>query len=296
MIKKTAVFEEAISGFLGTVKDKTSFMTKPFEIFFSTVAPLMIWRISPLLGILAFVGDAFGFGPGKIGATIDKSLGFGSGEPNISSAAQKGAAENVVKEAEKALGISTEASLSKRQIIVEARRSGKFATYLRQMLRSDRLGFGSIVYGFIRAFTKGLLIAGLIGGAKAVLTDKSTPTAEPKSKEPAPQTQRANLSGKKINYLRNVANNVEDTVIRFLNADIPNFSQTFKEATGKQLKGSQELRKVLYEIEAMNYGKDIADLNHQLAFVAPSTSYMAQMLLPKISKSTELNILLKEGA
>ena len=98
MITKNAEFLE---GFAETILNKygpEAWMKKPFETIFSAIIPAIGFRINWILGILLYVGEYAGYGPGLIGSLVDKHLGIGKGpldlsDENLQSAASKAVGE-----------------------------------------------------------------------------------------------------------------------------------------------------------------------------------------------------------
>jgi len=269
LLVKEAAIPEFLGGFLKTIKDKTSFLSKPFESFLGTVGIIVVGRISKILGFLALIGEYYGFGLSSIGKMIDTSLGFNTGKPKISLSDIKKTAKGVIDTIAKKIGLK-EAEFKNEYLL--SKRAG-LGTFLGQIFRAKRLSFVSILYGFIRTFVKGLIAAGLIGGLASMTGQRPAPPVGGKSKS---------LTGK-LQYYKNVSNNVEDTLIKFLNAEIANFSRAFEAQKGRPLKGSSELQKVLYNIEILNYGKNISDLNLRDAFIGPDVKTLAKKILPKVN-------------
>lgn len=301
-----------VEGFLSTVKEHTDFVHKPFETIFGALGTAFLFRLNWLLGALAFVGEALGgYGPSIIGKYIDEYL-LGTkkeGEADLSENNLLEAAKHAV---DKILGRGTEEttafldeiflikhSVSMHDVVAAAyvmrdmKRSGievyavkpvgmlnRAKTWLPQLAGSKHK-IVSVLWWLLKKFSFGIIGMGIAGGLlSAVGVGKSSEVEEGKRKpeeRPAPSGEPT-ATGKQ--YYTNVAGNVENTLITFLDAAIANFSTAFAKTVGEPLRGSARMKNVLQEVAQLNWA-NIGDVDRAKAFVAPSPIVLAKMLLPE---------------
>lgn len=287
-IVKNADFIEGF--FNGIIKktDPKKIASAPFSSIFDTIAPVVLWRISWPLGLVAFIGDHFGYGPSYLWKLVDKYI-LKNGKPDFSDENVKQASESAVDEfLDKTKSLQTTSAdyflnnikqvkgyIDKEDIIVSLYASNiykiaKTSFYkkpgiLRKLLNfitvsKATISLSGIVYGIVKTIIKGLIGAGIISGIASMMGEKEKPT--------------------KTQYYSNIDKNVEDTLIKFLNATITNFSDTFSKINKKPLKNSEEMKKVLSMIETIN--KDsINNINSYDAFNAPQIFDIAYVLMPQ---------------
>jgi hypothetical protein len=291
-----------IQGFLGTIKDKFNLRTKPFETIFGVIGPMMpssiIWK-----GIL-LMAEYKGYGPGRLGRLIDEYLGFGKGKKvNLSFSGVWEAAKKTIQKLFSWIGLKTKTSQQHGLVLIktankmplssrmtkEAGILAKVMSFFKGKLMSPVNWLGKLLW----MFAKGLIGLGLVGGAASALglgnkkddtggvggsgdlRPVDTPIGGKQPSKPA-GSQKARLQ-----YYSNVKNDVEETLITFLDARIANFSKAFQTYKGYPLKGSKEMKQLLEDVELMNYGKDIHDLDGRKAFIARPVMQIAKFLLPK---------------
>jgi len=88
------------------------------------------------------------------------------------------------------------------------------------------------------------------------------------------------LKSQTMQYYSNVAGDVEDTLIKFLDTSVANFSRAFQSVNGMPLKGSAKMKSVLQDVELLNWGT-LNEINKRKAFVAPRVINLAKKLLPE---------------
>ena len=311
-MNSVAIVKQAdfIEGFLSTVKDHTDFKNKPFETVFGLLGPLVLWKINWMLGVLGYLGEALGYGPGLIGKYVDEHL-FSTkkdGEADLSDSNLQAAAEHAAKQilgqtAKESEGMLAEilivkGSLSLHDLVAAAyasrhlRERGEIVRtadvhLLRKLKRLLGMGGGhyhggifsrivSVLWWLLKKFATGFVGLGIAGGLLSTLGVKKT--------KEAPEAERPALSGEPtttgMQHYTNIAGSVEGTLIMFLDAAIANFSSAFAKTVGEPLKGSARMKRVLQEVARLNWAQ-VGDVDRAQAFVAPSPLVLAKMLLPE---------------
>lgn len=326
IIKEADFLEGFIKSSLGSLSP-TKWVHKPFEMAFSVLGPMVLWRINWMLGALAFVGDQFGYGPSYIGKLIDQHLGLGDGKLDITDdklkEASESATEDFLKKIQGFQSTSADETLKsliqvrghfKKEDIITACYVAKYdlkkeAKGIIPSNRGDGLTsrilrlfsgpkytstISGLIYGLIKTLGKGILGAAVAAG---VLSQLGVGKKEEKQQQ-APQIEQA-IPGVKQQYYSNVAKNVEDTLIKFLDATIENFSNTYQKLYKHQLKNSPEMKEILEMVERMNRTA-ISTINDWDAFMAPTVLDIAYKLMPKAkyekidsTQNDELKTLLK---
>jgi len=139
----------------------------------------------------------------------------------------------------------------------------------------------------VKGIAKVMLGVGLVGGIAGAVGIKSRLEKErdpmsqsgfkPNESDPLlPQR----LKSQTLQYYKNTAGNVEDVLIKHLNANIANFSAAFQSVNKEPLKGSKKMRDVLGDVALLNWG-DINEVNKRETFVAPKILNLAIKLLPE---------------
>jgi hypothetical protein len=302
-IIKEAEFDfvhNALKGAISTVKDKTHFIDKPFETAFGILGPMGLWKINKWLGIIGFILEVLGVGPGRLGQFIDEHVGKGS---EISEDKLKGAADSATDSL--ISGIEehpdVEANLKNIFIIKNAINENDviasicLVNYNKQaglgdigkrffgmsstgrgaglgfFSRSLKLGISGMLWALLKTIFKSLFLLGIVGGAVGMFKGKE----EKKDTKETKEIEKAN-----IQHYTNVANNTEDTIIEFLDATIANFSKSFEFITKQPLKGSARLKSVLEEIAKMNW-TTLDNVNQARSFVGPKIVDIAKRILPE---------------
>lgn len=294
--KQADFLEGAIQTMLGRFAP-SQWARKPFETIFSAIGPVLLWKISWPVGIMAFVGEHFGYGPGYIGKLIDQHLGVGGGKVDLSDENLKAASESVVDEfIKKTQGeqstaidavldnmIQVKGSLNKEDVLVALYVSkynkirkeaigmpGK--EWLKRFFGISKVGIAGVLYGIMKMFAKGILGAAVVGGVASMFG------ASGKEQAPAPSEPSAQATGH-TQYYSNVAKNVEGTLIKFLDATISGFSATFEKIYKTHLQGSKQMQDVLGSVESMNKSS-ISVMNGWDAFMGPAVLDVAYKLMP----------------
>jgi hypothetical protein len=324
LIKKAGFLD----GFLKGAVEKIGFREKPFETIFSIVGTAVIWRINSLLGIVAFMAESLGYGPGLLGRAIDTYLKSGGAETvdnmNLNSESDlRSAAEFAISDLMKNTNISEKISSSeyflndlyniKKSIdlddIITASYVGKYfplkkeagprtqtyKRFLMKILGGKTLGVANILYGIIKLFAVGIVGLGIAGGTKSVVKDVTEGKGLLKKPTNVPVGSQ---------YYANKENNIEGTIIKFLNTikfDSGDFETTFQKKYNMSMISSPQMDKVLMKIKMMNGGVSLDVINRWDAFFAPELKIMANMFMPgfiyeKNTKKTpkeELSKLLK---
>lgn len=300
MIKKEADF---IDGFLNQVKDSVDFRNKPFETLFGVFGTALSFRFGWVIGGAVALAETIGVGPGWIGKLVDDYL-FSRGpqgvqnidlsENSLLGAATSATNEIMNKVKNISSSLTTESFLLNDIQIVKGffnENDVKTALYAQCIKKQARIGLltkfiryikpqslVSSILSILKMFAKGLISVGIVGGVKSMIgipskNDSGEAQLNDFEKFLSPETQ-------KLQYYKNESKNVENTIIKFLNAEIMNFSSGFEKFYGHPLKGSKQLSSVLDNIESLNWEK-FPKLNENNAFVAPELMEIAKKLLPK---------------
>ena len=310
-MKKDADFLEGAAQSVLSGLDPAKWKSKPFEMIFATLGPMFMWKFNWMLGILGFVGQYFGFGPGYIGKMIDEKLNIGGGKADLSDENLKSASESVIDEfIEKtksfqrtsADDILDKIKISKgyidkndiiaaiyaddRKCIIKEARGGEAPSpgILKKIwtsitgsssLTNTKLSLSGGLYSILKMFGKGILGAAAVAGVAHMFGAKG--------EQDKPQKQEQQ---KGIQRYTNVAKNVENTLIAFLDASIEGFSAEFNRQYKKQLAGSTELNNVLKEIETIN-NSSISNINNWEIFNGPTVLDIAYKILPMATYQKE---------
>jgi hypothetical protein len=219
-----------------------------FEKVFSILGPMIAWEISKPLGILFFLGEHIGYGPGEIGRLIDQMLGSDTQTGQTFSDSQlKGAAASVVDKVLTTLGLkhaemlrdvflakgsidlhdlvaiaaSGEATVVK--YAAEPGRIGAIRGFLAKALGGQRLGLANGLYLLIKWFVKGLVGIGLVGGLAGATKGLGAGIGRPSGGgqvgfysgiTPQVSPSGAGFAGRE--RYENVQGNVEKTIIYYL--------------------------------------------------------------------------------
>jgi len=308
---------------LRTIKDKTHLFDRPFETIFGAMLPMIIWPRSKMLGALFFVAEVLGYGGSNLGKLIDRAVGFGtSGKPNLSDESLKGAATGVIDKILAKLGIKAEsmakdlceikqsieihdlvtiAAYVKQNPNIKVAYPGR-TRFLRRFLmktsRGGRLGLINGLWWVLKTFAKGLVGLGIAGGIAGTvgLKPSGKPGVAPgegggleKLFPPSRESKPLLMREQKTDLYLNTQNNVEATLIHFLDAQYKikfkdkgkymTFSQMFKELNGYPLKGSGEMRDILKLVEGLSWG-ELEQIDNKRTFVGPKLEAIAKKLLP----------------
>lgn len=280
---------EFVEGFINTIKDKTGFMERPFETIFGVMVPMVLFRYNKLLGILGFAAEALGYGPGWIGKKVDEHLvstkkngQIDLSEGNLMEAA-KGAVGSILPQIKTSHTILEDIYIIKNGLnlndFIVAPYVNKYAKpsllgrgtgFFSKLLGGKHLSLTSALFGLLKTFAKGMIGLGIVGGLMSSMGVK-LPTHQP-------QEQRQ-VNPNEQNYT-NVSNNVENTLITFLDATISGFSPAFQKVNNASLKGSLKMKQILYEVAKIN-NTTIENLNQSKTFLAPKVIDIAHKLLPE---------------
>lgn len=295
-VKNAGIGGDFLQGFLGEAVRKVNFKEKPFETIFHFLGPAILWQISKPLGILSGVVELFGYGPGYIGKLIDQHLlrGKSLDDADLSESSLKGASDSVVSDISKQYSQTSTASILTEMCLVKNSFTHDdilVAGYINKYsgFNKEAIGFGSsiisklfgmsgfftgAIYWLLKKIVGGLALMGVLGGAASALKLKDY-KKEPEYKEKEFESKYGNLK-----YYPNVSNNVEDTIIKFLDATIKDFSSSFEQVYKAPLKGSSQMKDVLYMIEDLNNDTLIKYIDSWDKFVAPEVLFIAKTLIP----------------
>ena len=151
-----------------------------------------------------------------------------------------------------------------------------FRRFLSSILGGKKLGLASALYGIVKLFAVGLVGIGVAGGATSVVKDLKK---DKKSPAPGPSDQVPAGS----QYYAMEGNNVEDTLVKFLNTikfDNGNFESVFKDKYKKPIRLSPQMGSVLVKIRMMNGGVPLNVINRWDAFFAPKLKNLANLFMP----------------
>lgn len=317
---------------LKTIKDKSHLFEHPFETIFGAMLPMILWPNSKILSALLFVAEALGYGPGLLGRIIDKSLGFnGTNVSSLSDDNLKSAATNVIDMLLSKLGMSTESMIYDLYQIkhsIEVHDLVSIAAYIRQnpnmikttyisrrprflrsflfnTSRSGRLGLINSLWWILKTFTKGLIGLGIAGGVVGKAKEISHPSVPIETGKGLEELFPSGGRSKKLLMQRgptdlylNIKNNVEDTIIHFLNSKYKirsksgikyiTFSEMFKKLNGYSIKNSGEMQDILKLINGLNWG-ELEQINNKRTFVGPKLEFIAKKLLPVMQLENEVS-------
>ena len=299
---------------LSSVFDRVDFRKSPFETVFGNVAPIAAFYVNPLLGLVLTAGEAFGYGPGMIGRYLDQYFGLKSGgvKPVVSLSSAKDAATNIINTITGKIGSlfsSSSLKLNKKALrelenlcIIASYDSNfiKIALGKKDILgkiwrgviggkKGGKTGLVKILTGFLFTILKGVLGFGLIGGISKTVAGRKETVTNPTSFLPSLSLPSGSKGGEKTEvqhdvpsgwlYYKNNKNNVQDTLIGYLNGEVSGFSNMFFKENGKQLFNAPQMRKIIKLIEKNNYAP-IAHLNNKKGFVAPKIIDIARKIMP----------------
>lgn len=303
MIIKKADFIEGATQTILSKFAPANWINKPFETVFSALGPIIIFRISWPLGILSFVGEHFGYGPGFLGKLVDNYIGAGKGKLDLSDENLKQASTSAIDDFMRKTTSSKATAqndfldnlkqikgyLSNNDVLAsyyildnKLQKTARFSTILNNWKyyatgARYKAGFTGILYGILKGLAKGIAGAAIVGGVASMVsgikpseTNKNTLPVENK-----PITQFDNTK----QYYSNVANNVENTLIKFLDATISGFSSTFEKMYKRPLLGSQNMKEILNDVELLNKS-DIFNINRWDAFLGPTVLNVAYKIMP----------------
>lgn len=178
---------------------------------------------------------------------------------------------------------------------IKTARIGHIRRFLRMWRRGNRFQLiSSILMKIVWLFAKGLLALGIGGGIASMVglkPSKKTPDVAPTGDTSVfkPETGEYGPGPKvpaSLKYYSNVSSNVKQTLIRFLDATIANFSTGFMQAQRLANPSKPPIpverapgwAKILASVERFNWGS-IAQINRSRAFVAPRVNAIAKILL-----------------
>jgi hypothetical protein len=307
--------------FLKGVKDSVDFKNRPFETVFDVLGTGILLKYSWVVGGLSIVASTLGYGPGYIGRLIDdyfRSQGAkGVDQMDLSMSSAKGAADFVSNAFSGMLsklksGLGIEASLIVRDIgrikgyttyrdveaslyvassaIVKEGRVKHFTRLLSQWRRGRKLHIISgALMGLIWLFMKGMIALGIGKGiAYSVgLRTKKVPVEEKGGLfRPDSSAYPAGKVPGLLQYYSNVGGDVKNTLIKFIDATIANFSNGFIQA--QRLANPNKVpvavervpawNSILRDVEAYNWAK-LSEVNKFSSFVAPPVMIIARRLL-----------------
>lgn len=314
--KRADFIEDALK----TIKDKSHLFERPFETIFGAMLPMILWPNSKVLSALLFVAEALGYGPGLLGKVIDKSLGFnGTNVSSLSDDNLKNAATNVIDMLLSKLGMSAESmiydlyqikhSIEIHDLVAIAayikqnpdmiktaytRKPGFLGRFLFNTSRGGRLGLINSLWWVLKTFTKGLIGLGIAGGIVGKTKEVLKPSVETgKGLEglfpPSGGSKQLLMQRGPTDLYLNIKNDVEDTIIHFLDSQYKVrsksgteyivFSEMFEKLNGYSLKNSGEMQDILKLIDGLNWG-ELEQINDKRTFVGPKLEFIAKKLLP----------------
>ncbi len=301
LVKDAGISSDILSSLKSSVVGLKDVKEKPFETIFKYLGMGAVMAFSWKLAILFGVADYFNFGLPKIGALIDKFLGYGTNKDNsITDFSLKGAATGIV---DKVIGLAKNKSATFNDILI--RKNGKMevedfivvwaagptnivgaAKWLGRIKGTGRSSFISILYGLLKMLLAGILVNTGINYIKK----KTSPTTS-KDDQQDYEKQKA-VENPFYRRYKNI-NGVENSIIMLLNNMIKykglNFSQIFQKARGKRLRGSFEMENILNKIKEAHNWAPISVIDEYNTFVGPSPDYIAKNLLPEFNYSKELS-------
>jgi len=186
--------------------------------------------------------------------------------------------------------------------LIKTAKIGHLARLYRLWRRGNRMQVisGSLMK-LVWMFAKGLLALGIGGGVASMVGLKpgkgpeTTPAMQKDKSLFQPQPGEFGPGSKvpaHLKYYSNVSNDVKQTLHRFLDATIANFSTGFMQAqrlanpskAPVPVERAPGWSKILSEVERYNWGP-IAQVNKSKAFVAPRVRQIAQILLNSVGVS-----------
>jgi hypothetical protein len=166
-------------------------------------------------------------------------------------------------------------------------RVGFLRRFVTNMRRGQRFPlFSGALFGLLRVVSTGLLGLAIFGGVAKMVGLKSKEEREVDTETPGAFQYRGDsllpekLRSQTMQLYANETGNVEDTLIKFLNATVANFSRAFQTLNKRPIKGSPQMKSVLEDVELLNWG-NLDDVNNRTQFVAPRAINLAKKLLPE---------------
>lgn len=298
---------------ISSVADRVDLRNSPFETVIGAIGFTAAFTVSPLLGIILMVAEAFGIGPGMIGAFIDKASGFKSGgvKPVLdmnSFSLIAGKIMDMISEKVGSLTSGASISISETEIRKMAN-LGIIASYDKKFIKlaSTRNNLGNlwkgiisqrkgtytkfsltkILTGFLWTIAKGLLAMGIIGGISKTVSGKKEVVTDPTGFLPGIPLIGDKRETKIVQdsvpdnwfYYKNIKNNIQDTLIYYLNNNIASFSNAFYKENNIQIYNSPQMRNLLGLILEHNYAP-ISHLDSMEGFVAPNIKDVAERIMP----------------
>ncbi len=260
--------------FLESVTERVSLdvlREKPLETVFGILGPVMLPFGGIQFKLLLYILEYFGFGLGNVGKWLDDYLGFGKGG--------YGSTEDssILDAAKHAIGkiyTSIKEKFAKQdyELVKIAKGLGALDS-LKELLNPSKFKksssiFVSLLYSLARKSLLGLVGLGVLGLIGATHKQLVGPKSE--SKKPV-----------NLEAFYNEKNDVEATLISFLDKQHVGFSEQFKQHKKYDLYGSSEMEKFLESILAKNGVNSIDELRHIEVFYGPKLENIAKMIFPE---------------
>lgn len=297
IVKQAGVIEDFIGGAASTMKGKLEIRSKPFETVIGTLGPFLfsksiigwgLWELAKYLGF-----DLFSW----VGSMADKLLGFGDpqnlpklSKSNLESASEE-ASGQIWDKVKESLPIASLLSSHNGTIVKEAK-VARWRKFLTQMRSGGRLSIVNVIYKILSVVAIALLGSAAFGGLAGTMG------LGPGSTERELDSDRTDVGApvaRQTQHYANIHGDVESSLIEYMNSVVHkniaadgteyNFEQGFEMLTGRPLKGSKEMRKILNEISAMYYNKPIEELNKRESFYGPKVAILVQRLMPKLKRT-----------
>jgi len=308
---------QSVVSSIGAEVNKISFRQKPFETIFRFMTPgILIARGSWMLAILMGVAEQLGFGPSKVGAIIDKLLGFGgtSTPKQVTSGGLLNAAKSTVdsiinkvrgKSSSFEQRITARGHMEMSDLLVawaeldtmekHAGILGRAATWLGLVKGQQRLSLIAVLYGVLKLFAKGLLLSAGIGfvvkkflPSSGKATAPTTPglfglpSVKTKTKT-SPVAPSAKTSWRRWRNRGGVQKSIImalDNIIRDTKTG-DRFSKMFYDARGRSLWNHPSMGPILADVRIAHSGAPLSEIDAYKTFVGPDPMNIARRLLPE---------------
>jgi hypothetical protein len=297
-VKSAGRVEDFLAGAADEAKEKSQVMSAPFKTILSTVGPFLFsktiwgWALWELAQHFGF--DVFGW----IGGMADKMLGLGKSDnpPSVGESDIKSAAEGISdgiwdwlkSKWNEILDYITGVFASSDRGIVKQASKSKWTRFMRQVGSGRRVGLVGFIYKLLMVAFLGL--AGSIGFSGLFRAVGLGPSASQKEMHEREQEERAKTERpvEKHQHYQNTKNNIEDTLIYYLNTAVGanegnmDMETYFQMTRSRPLRGSPEMQKILKEIHELYRYSSTEEINNFETFYGPKVKEIIGEITPEV--------------
>ena len=279
---------------------------RPFEILFKYIVPgLWVLKGKWMLPLLFGVAEkVLGFGPSTLGAWLDKAIGKGPGSGHagpVSDSSLETASSSLVDRI--VGGVFSKSSAFRTEIMkrgtidaqalvvawsygpdqISKEAAGTLASKFRSLLGMGGYASKGLLSGALYQLLKALMIGVGVHTGVGMLTDA---VGLGKGKAPAGSAPGGAAPAPGMRLYANPAHDVEKSLVMVLDNAVKDssgkpFSRIFMDLKGYSPVGSQEMGRVLTEVQAAHGGASIQEIGGYRTFAAPPLAEVARMLLPQ---------------